>query len=255
MDDLYRMTPAAFEFLDRKCQRHVETYRDPGADFAMMLSESGHGEYREPVGVSIRGEISMPSDPADVAGVARGALGLYRSLEGMSLRLATDPSIFSYINHFYLHEYGLARWPVSVKARQAAEDIRRHWITRRGKSLTVWKQSTSGRLWWMAHTSVAAAGESEGRISVDAAMERFVESPVFFNRTMEFDILRNPATLAECLDVVFSSRRGITGDNYRQMLSRLNREAGGRILDSLDRGVLRRIIEDAHGRYATGEGS
>ena len=62
MDDLYRMTPAAFEFLDRKCQRHVETYRDPGADFAMMLSESGHGEYREPVGVSIRGEISMPSD-------------------------------------------------------------------------------------------------------------------------------------------------------------------------------------------------
>ena len=51
-------------------------------------------------------------------------------------------------------------------------------------------------------------GESEGRISVDAAMERFVESPVFFNRTMEFDILRNPATLAECLDVVLSSDRG-----------------------------------------------
>lgn len=195
----------------------------------------------------MQGRISLdPDGRSSPDRAAEMILDFYRSLDGMSPRLATDPSIFAYINHFYLHAYGLGRWGISDDDGQAERDVRNHWITRSGHFVDIYNRNTSGRAWWMAHTATMAAAASGGRFSASDALGKFIATSEYYNRTMQWEFLYNYKIMAECVHVLLDRDRMSIAD-YRRMLSNLNREAGGRILDSLDPGELGRLVARAAG--------
>lgn len=232
----------------RKNQPH---YENPYADFIKLLRENSNIDtYREPTGIRIRGDINIkpPSNmDRDKSYYAEySALGFYNSLEGMTPRLAVDQEILSYINHVYLHEYGVGRWLSDGKPRRTA--IRTHWLeTRRDK---IWNQNISGRLWWMAHAATAAARESGGKFSAKQALDLFVSKTEYYNRSMEFVVLRNPVILSECVwSLLEGEARGISIDGYRRMLHDLNLAAGARLLDALPQGGIRQLVKQMAVRH------
>ena len=242
-DLLYRLKPKAFRHLEQNCERYLDAYRDPDADFDGVLRDAGYEDYREPVDVRITGPVDLGFEPGkDPRRVELGALKFYDSLDGMSPRLATDPTIFAYVNHFHLHGYGLARWGVSDDPKQAVTDIRNHWITFNGSFMGLFRQNTAGRIWWIAHTALMSARASNGGFTAAAALEKFVETTEYYNRIMEWEFLYNYDVMAECVRLLLNECEGISVANYRKILTRLNREAGGRILDALDRDQLHALV-------------
>ena len=131
MTKLYKFTPNAFNWLASNIENNKDFYEDPHADFAKLLQEN-MAEYREPTEVIIKGDIRLKPPGGESAKKSHladsQALDFYDSLEGMTPRLAANPEILAYINHFYLHGYGILRWPQSWSATFVS-NIRNHWLT------------------------------------------------------------------------------------------------------------------------------
>ena len=247
--EVRRFTNDAFLWLHKHTEELVDEYSNPDTDFHKVLTKRYPGEYAEPVGVTIDPEMSikLPSEYdeslkkphlSDVQ-----ALDVHRSLKGMTPRLASDPHILSYINHFYMHAYGVSRWPVSItkkKAGETANHIRQHWLTTTKQR--PWNASISGRLWWMAHMVTAAANASGGAFGPKQALKLFSDVPEYYHRTIEYEMLRNPLLMSECIRALLNEAHGLTRNGYREMGMELNREAGARVLDSLSREQIRGLV-------------
>lgn len=240
---LYRLTPKALMYLDHNCSKHLDVYRNPDADFDELLTEAGYDDYKEAVEVKIDGSIVLELIEGKEPRYSElQALKFYQSLKGMSPRLATDPSIFAYINHFYLHRYGLLRWKISDDDKQAEKDIRNHWTTLGSNFSNIYERNIAGRVWWIAHTVQMAANASNGAFTAEEALGKFVSVAEYYHRTMEWEILYNYDIMAECIRSLLNESNGISIKEYRNMLSSLNREAGGRLLDALNRKDLQELV-------------
>lgn len=244
-----RLTDAAFLWLHQYAETHTTKYTDPTTDFYEVMKKEYCNDYAEPTSVTIDPVLSLnpPSNydksPKKLHLSDVQALDVYRSLKGMTPRLASDPNILSYINHFHLHAYGVRRWPVprsKKKAPDMANHIRQHWLT--GSKQRPWNASISGRLWWMAHMATTAADASGGAFDSAQALELFSNDPEYYHRTIEYEVLRNPVLMAECIRTLLNEARGLNRDGYREMGMELNREAGARVLDSMDRDQIRCLV-------------
>ena len=253
VQQLYRLTDDAFLWLRRNVSAYREQYRDPDADFGRILEgEFGQDGYREPVNATLE----WPQDLRDPAGYDRNpkrrhlsdvqSLLFYGALEGMTPRLAADPQLLAYVSHFHLHGYGISRWPAGGK--KPDDHVRLHWLTSGAETKQIWNASIAGRMWWIAHTAVRAADCSGGAFTAEQALEVFSRMPEYYHRTMEYAVLRNPVLMAECVRALMCEARGINRNGYREMGMDLNREAGARLLDSLDRTDLRGLVLRSAGR-------
>lgn len=262
---LRRLSDDAFTYLISYANDHPEDYFNPNTDFNEILKSRCGENYSVPVNVSIDPPISLkdPSEYNKPHHADKQALGFYKSLRGMTARLASDPNILSYINHFYLHRYGIQRWPITKRtktrpSKQVAgtsdhgtskgiekkrSHAKLHWLTPSSKRKQIWNASISGRTWWIAHVATKAADASGGAFTAKAALELFADKPEYYHRTMEYVVLRNPILLAECVRALMNEARGINRNGYREMGMELNREAGARILDSLNRTDLRELVQ------------
>lgn len=245
---LYRMSPRAFAYLTKNYEKHVDLYRDPNADFDSLLRGACRGDYREPIErIRITEPIKMePPEEGKASSADIQALRFYHSLQGMTPRLATDPSVLAYINHIYLHQYGIKRWKIPLDDdKKAAKSIYNHWITPDSDFSHMYKMNISGRTWWIAHASVMASKASEGGFTAEEALGKFVESAEYYHRSMEWEILCNYDIMAECIRSLLNESSGIQINTYRKMLYSLNLEAGGRVLDALSRDKLRELVARA----------
>ena len=244
MNKLYALTEEAFDWLYKDIKK--KKYMDPDTDFGSLLAENGYENYRKPVPVTLK-----PLDLKDPTEYSKNpkkrhlsdvqSLQFYKSLEGMTPRLASNPYLLAYINHFYLHRYGLSRWPWPKKPEDKDEHISLHWLTL-GNDQRIWNSSISGRMWWIAHIATRAAEASGGAFTAEQALDVFSAVPEYYHRTMEYEVLRNPVLMAECVRALMHEARGINRDGYREIGKDLNRAGGARLLDSLDRNALRGMV-------------
>ena len=250
MTELYKFTHNAFRWLTDNIPENKAYYEDPKADFGKLLQKR-IGEYREPAGITVSGEIEL-DPPKDISTnkrhlADRQALDFYRALEGMTPRLATEPETLAYLNHMYLHEYGVARWPQRGSSTFEA-NIQQHWLTASNQKTAIYKSSVSGRTWWIAHLATVAAEASNGAFDANQALDVFVKDPEYYHRTMEYMVLRNPTMMAECVRSLRNEARGINRTGYREMAQEINREAGARLLDSLTQADIRELVRRAADR-------
>ena len=246
MSSLYMLTKDAFAWLYKEVP--AQKYSDPDTDFGSLLAENGHENYCELAPVTI----NMPDlkDPAEYSGNSKKrhladiqSLRFYKSFEGMTPRLAANPYLLAYLNHFCLHKYGLSRWPTEGKPTD--KHVRLHWLT---LGSGIWKSSISGRMWWLAHVATRAAASSGGAFTAEQALGVFSDMPEYYHRTMEYEVLRNPTLMAECIRALMREAKGITRDGCREIGKDLNRSGGARLLDSLDRSDLRDMVRSSTDR-------
>ena len=238
MSKLYKLTYDGFNWLAQNISENKDLYDDPNADFGKILSEN-ISEYCEETQVEISKDIDMelPTNPQKTHLADKNVLGFYNSLKGMTERLATDPKIWSYVNHFHLHKYGISRWPRGNK--DADTHVQNHWFT--DDSGKIWNGNISGRTWWLAHIATQAAEASNGAFTAQEAVDTFSEVPEYFHRSMEYEVLRNRTLMAECIRVLRNEAAGISRDGFREFAKELNREAGAKLLDSLKQTKIREI--------------
>ncbi|MDE0266296.1 MAG: DUF6339 family protein [Thaumarchaeota archaeon] len=243
---LYALTPNALRWLNSRALANKSMYADPDADFAKLLERGGISDYRRPTKVKIRGRIELKppdtDDPKKTHVADRQAVEFYKCLEGMTPRLAAGPEIWAYVNHFHLHEYGMRRWPSRHKKDDDALEthIRTHWLTSRNQKM--YESSISGRTWWLAHVATKAAEASCGAFSAEQAVGLFADQPEHYHRSMQYEVLRNPMILAECVRSLLTDSRGINRDGYIEMAREINREAGARLLDSVRQPEIRGLV-------------
>lgn len=251
MTELYTFTHNAYRWLLSNMENNIEYYRDPRADFAKLLQDNGIDEYRAATGITIKGSISL-KPPADENTNRRHiadsqALDFYNALEGMTPRTATEPKILAYINHIHLHEYGISRWPQRGKSTLVS-NVRNHWLTEAHKKVKIYRESISGRTWWIAHIATVAAEASNGAFDAKQALDVFTRDPEYYHRTMEYNVMRNPTVMAECVRSLLVEAQGINRDGYREMEQEINREAGARLLDTLPQSDIRALVKRAADR-------
>ncbi len=251
---LYKLTRTAFDYLLQNFKENIDHYKNPYANFAELLTQHNIGDYRERTGAYILRPIE-PDVPANAPAhmADKQALDFYGSFEGMTPRLASHPYVLAYLNHFHLHQYGIARWPSTKNTN--LDSMRKHWLTNNNEEKDIWKSSISGRMWWIAHMATKAAEHSAGAFDAKQALETFAETPEYYHRTMEYAVLKNYTTMAECVRALHNEAEGINRAGYIDMLKELNREAGARLIDSLSRDDLRNIVRGSADRQMRKPGS
>ena len=239
-EPLYRFTYDAYRWLCHNIPANMEHYQNPDADFGALLERQFPGGYRTSVpSAHITGDLDLEvADSQRPHAADMQALDFYGSFEGMTPKLASDTLVTSYLNHLHLHRYGMSRWP---SRNETEVGIFKHWLGSSGRD--IYEQSISGRTWWIAHTAATSAAESGGMFTAEQALAKFVESPEYYHRTMQYAVLRNPALRAECIRALLNEADGISRDGYREIAMDLNREAGARLLDSLSRPVMRGLVQ------------
>ena len=244
MTKLSKFTYNAYIYLRDNIERNLIHYDNPDADFAKILEDADINEWKKDTGVTIKGSIRLenPKHPNKEHLADIQALDFYDSLEGMTPKLATEPETWAYINHFYLHEYGMKRWP-DVKTTKASH-IKIHWFD----NDKMWNTNISARTWWIAHIAKKASEGSDGAFTAREALEVFSEHPEYYHRSMEYEVLRSPMILAECILALLGDAKGINRDGYREMAKEINREAGAKLLDSLESWRMRSIVKSSTNR-------
>ena len=251
-EQMYALTPNAFHWLSSRIDGNRDMYADPDADFAKLLEGGGVIEYRKPINVKISGEIKLrppdTNDPMKTYVADHQAMEFYKCLEGMTPRLASEPEVWAYVNHFYLHGYGMRRWPLKKDAddEYVRKHIQKHWLTARTQN--IYESSIAGRTWWMVHVARKAAEASCGAFSTEQAVRLFADRPDHYHRSMQYEVLRNPMILAECVRSLLTDSKGINRQGYMQMAREINREAGARLLDSVRQPDIRRLVSRSSDR-------
>ena len=243
-EKLYKFTYEAFMWLHDNVETNINHYKYPDANFVKLLNDNSIKDYREETDVVINGSLSMKPPKDSKRHLAdHQALDFYHSLEGMTPRMASEPEVLAYINHFYLHEYGLERWPLRGKAT-LVDNIRKHWLTKSNQKTDIYKSSISGRTWWIAHFSHIAANASNGAFEPKDALNVFTTDPEYYHRIMEFRIMRYRTTMAECVRTVMKESAGVNRKGFREICGEINRDGGARIIDSLPQSDIRKLFMD-----------
>ncbi len=234
-----RLTDEALRALVNLADARPELWLDPEADFAQVLAENGITHYAEPAGVTADDLYLAPPDHPPRPRADRQALDWSQQLHGMTPAKAADPNLLAWLNHFVLHQYGTKRWPLVTRANPVSH-IRRHWLT---EQLTdIWESSIAGRTWWIAETCRRAAEYSGGAFTAQQALDHFSENAENYHNSVQFNLMRNPLLLAECVRALLNEATGISTVGYRRMVRQLNLEAGALLLDALNRQQVRGLI-------------
>lgn len=239
---LYKLTSVGYNFLWQYSKDHPAQYRDPNTDFDAILSTCKNGPCREDSGLKITGSLSIP--PANDSARHMGdecCLDFYKSMGEMTQRTAIDPMILTYINHFHIHEYSVSRWEFKPPT-EISKFINNHWFSTSHRYRAM--MNTAGRLWWMAHMATLAAKSSDGRLTAHEIIDKFSNGPEYYNRSLQLEVLRNPALLAEVI-LILIDNPGLGIKQYRSMIMAVNRECGARLLDALSNNELKRLTRHA----------
>ena len=240
-----RLTQDAYDQLQLLARDEPELYTNPDIDFGRLLVERGLTDYTEKTGMCSTQPIALspptqgPQHRADLQ-----ALDFYRSFDGLTPKAATDSLMWTWMTHFRLHAYGIARWPTSSNLTR---HIRTHWFVS-NESDALRQNNTAARTWWIAHTSLKAAGASGGAFTAEDAIEHFAYHPRHYHNMMDSNFSRHPLICAELLRALLTDAEGISGVGSDQIWKRLNLTAGTLLLDVVPREqvrvLIRRHVED-----------
>lgn len=250
---VYRLTDTAFRALHNEANNRPHLWEDPQTDFAEVLKENGIITYWEPTGVTASEPISLePPAGSHSPEADRQALDFHKNLNGMTPAKASDPQLLAWINHFALHGYGIKRWPLRGN-NDPTNHIKRHYLTE--TSSAIYEASIAGRTWWIAETCLKAEQASGGAFTAQQALELFSESAERYHYGMRFSFMRSPLILAEYIRALLNEAKGLNRSGVMSTVRQINREAGAKLVDSLNREQCRLMIVNAAQLAMTEEGN
>lgn len=237
---VYRLTEEARDALWSLAVSSPDFYNNPKVDFDQALADQGIRDYLVETGVHAEGLPSLvpvSSGPRNIAD--RQALAFYHSLSGMTPSAATDGLMWTWMTHFWFHEYCLGRWRWPSKNR--TNHIAYHWFIHNEAS-SLRQNNTASRTWWVAHTAVKAARDSGGAFTEQEALEHFATNPRHYHNMMDSNFSRNPIVTAEILRALMNEAKGVSGIGSDQIWKRLNLDGGILLLDAMPREEIRERI-------------
>ena len=240
-EPVLRLTQEAYDQLSLVTEEDPNLWSNPNTDFGAVLASRGMTAFTEETGAFSTRPISL----APVTGVppsrADGqALDFYNSLEGMTVRVATDGLMWAWMTHFKLHKYSIARWP-SRQNIKASNHAKNHWfVTDDSDALRKW--NTASRTWWIAHMAITASDTSGGAFTDKEAIEHLATYPRHYHNMLDSNFSRHPLVYSELLRALMSEARGISGIGSDQIWKKLNLTSGTLLLDGLTREQIRLLI-------------
>ena len=240
---VFRLSQDAYDALRLESENSPQLYQDPQADFHQVLLQHGIGEYLEETGIYAACPLTLtPVDKSPMNRADVQALDFYRSLTGMTPRLATDALIWAWMTHFKLHAYCIERWPRRGNVNPT-DHARSHWfVENTGSSL--WRDNAASRTWWIAHTALKAAESSGGAFTAEQVVQHFANHAEDYHTVMAGNFTRHPLTLAEFVRSLLNEADGINNQGLYRLWRRLNLFSGTRFLELLPREQLRELIND-----------
>ena len=237
-----KLTQDAYDALVSFAKENPLRYLEEETDFHEVLTSLGITDYAQETGIysaepiSLQPATSGPSHSADTQ-----ALRFHDDLSGMTPEKATDRLIWTWVTHFRLHKYTLARWR-RQKNTDTGEYISAHWfVPNKGNSL--WNSNTASRTWWIAHTAAKAAEASAGAFTAQQALDHFSTYAVHYHTLARSSLLRSPLLLAEFVRALLYEGKGVKAEQGGlELFRQLNLAAGTKMLDLLPRAEIRAIM-------------
>ena len=238
---VFRLTQDAYNQLLLVASESPDIYLNPEADFHAILTERGFSDYTEETGIFSSLPISLtPASDGLPNRADTQALDFYNSLHGVTPRVATDSLMWAWMTHFRFHAYGLQRWRRQSNTN-LTNYIRNHWFVR-DESESLWNGNTASRLWWLADMAYRAAKFSGGTVEIKDAVEHFANHAEHYHILRRRSLTRSPLILAEIVRALLNEAEGIKDDGVAELWSRINLNAGTRLLDVMPRELLRSQI-------------
>ena len=238
---IMRLTAEAVDALRSVAQHTPEVWQDPQTDFATVLESLNITNYAEPVGLLAQGQIVMPSaeqySRTFKARADRHALQFHANIPGITLSHMADPQMLAWLSCFHLLGFGIARWPLQEGANPTKHSLD-HYLPESGRAIT--DASVAGRTLWVAEFAKRAAANGRS-FTAEQVLEHFSNNPEDYHNCTAFYVIRSATVLAEYVRALMNDAQGISRGGSRELARDLNRAAGARLLDSLDRREIRKV--------------
>ena len=223
-------------------QQTPEIWQEPETDFGTLLESLNIPNYAEPTGLQALGEIHMPSaeqyNRTSKARADRYALNFHANIPGITPAHMADPQMLAWLSCFHLLEFGISRWPTKEGANLTRHTLD-HYLPESGRPVT--DASIAGRTFWVAEIAKRAAASGKS-FTAEQVLEHFSHNPEDYHNCTAFYVMRSSTILAEYVLALMTDAQGINREGSRELARDLNRAAGARLLDSLDRKEVREII-------------
>ena len=239
---IMRLTTEALEALRSVAQQTPEIWQEPETDFGTLLESLNIPNYAEPTGLQALGEIHMPSaeqyNRTSKARADRYALNFHANIPGITPAHMADPQMLAWLSCFHLLEFGISRWPTKEGANLTRHTLD-HYLPESGRPVT--DASIAGRTFWVAEIAKRAAASGKS-FTAEQVLEHFSYNPEDYHNCTAFYVMRSSTILSEYVLALMTDAQGINREGSRELARDLNRAAGARLLDSLDRKEVREII-------------
>ena len=237
-----RMSTQAMDALRDKAKNQPEIWHDPQTDFDQVFRELNLPNYAEPTGLFAEEEIAMPSaeqfSRTSKARADRHALTFHKNIPGITPAHMADPQLLAWLSCFHLLKFGISRWPPQAGSNLTNHAID-HYLPESGRAIT--DASVAGRTLWVAEIAKRASEHSHS-FTAQEAIDHFSRNPEDYHNCTSYYVMRAPLILAEYVRSLMTDAQGISREGSREIARDLNRAAGPRLLDSLDRQEIRETI-------------
>ncbi len=217
-------------------------WQDPKTDFDQILRELNLNNYAEPTGLVATDTITMASAahyPTNAKARADNvAIAFHENMPGITPSHMADPQILAWLSCFQLLEFGISRWPLQSDADLTRHTLD-HYLPESGRP--IFDSSVAGRTLWLAEIAKRAAANTQA-FTAQQAIDHFAAKPEDYHNCTSFYVMRAPTILAEYLRALMVDAQGINREGSREIAREVNRAAGARLLDSLDRKEIRETI-------------
>ena len=251
---IMRLTSDAFAALQALAREHPEVWIAPETDFDAIFKSVNLPNYAEPAKFWAKDKAKHEElytndniilDSAErlsrnaKARADKQALAFTDNIPGLTPELIADPRLLAWLSCFHLHEFGIGRWP-TIQGSDLTRHILQHYLPESGRPIT--DASVAGRMFWLAEISRRAASASGGAFTAEETLMHFSQEPEHYHNCTSYLIMRSNIVLAEYVRALLTDEKGINRQGAREIARALNREAGARLIDALDRKELRSII-------------
>ena len=146
--------------------------------------------------------------------------------------------MLAWLSCFHLLPFGISRWHLQ-KGAGLTKHILDHYLPETGRPIT--DASIAGRTLWLTEIATRAANHGTSFTAQDV-IDHFAVNPEDYHNCTSYYVMRSPIVLAEYVRALMNDAQGISREGSRELARDINRAAGARLLDSLNRKDIREII-------------
>ena len=238
-----RFTDEAMEQLNELVENESDLWLDPETDFLQVLNQRDVGQIEEPTGITAPMPIQMPPPGLERRrqSVDRHALAFLDNLPGITPKQMADGNLLAWLSCVHMLEFGIARWP-HKNYSDIRNWVRRRFLVKTGEDLT--NGSVAGRNLWIAHLSNIVAKEIPS-LAAQQVLNHFAERPEHYHQCTRLEVMRAPRVTGQYIASLMQEAIGINRKGARELAREINRAAGARVLDLLEKKELKNLIEQS----------